>query len=200
MHVQKHLCLLYSQHTHLFYYCTFNFPVAFMVSETQEALGVFRKKADNSSGVNTENDSGALVQLRSVEFFLGLSFGRQGEGNVPAELPGQRGLRRQLVKSNRALLWASSPRVFICWEKNFFFSLVNLTAQVLSKKKASPHFLHHCFFQIACSNLSVKPIFSFHRPRQLLCPLTMTPWFWESGSCLLCHLYNYQDHRVPFNG
>lgn len=106
MHEQKHLYLLYSQQTHSFYHCTFNFPVVFFVSETQtqEVLGVFRKKANNSSGVNTENYSGALVQRRSVEFFLGLSFGRQGGGNVPAELPGQCGLRGRLVKSNRTLL------------------------------------------------------------------------------------------------
>lgn len=171
-----------------------------MVSETQEALGVFRKKADNSSGVNTENDSGALVQLRSEEFFLGLSFGRQGEGNVPAELPGQRGLRRRLVKSNRALLWASSPRVFICWEETFFFLGEPHCSGFVKKESFTPFSAPLFFFQIACSNLSVKPIFSFHRPSQLLCPLTMTPWFWESGSCLLCHLYNYRDHRVPFNG
>lgn len=171
MHEQKHLYLLYSQQTHLFYHCTCNFPVAFFVSETQtqEVLGVFRKKANNSSGVNTENYSGGLVQLRSVEFFLGLSFGRQGEGNVPAELPGQCGLRGRLVKSNRTLLWASSPHVFICWgKKRVVFFLGEPRCAGFVRKEGFTPFSALLFFFSDCMQQFVSETYIFFSSTQTI--------------------------------
>lgn len=43
MHEQKQLYLVYSQQTHLFHDCTFDFPVVFIVSEAQiqKVVGVF---------------------------------------------------------------------------------------------------------------------------------------------------------------
>lgn len=135
--------LLFEQQHWFFSSCTFDCLLAFIVSESQDVPGVLRKEGCHSSAVNTENYSGTLVQLRSVEFLLGLSFGRQDEGNVPAELPGQCGWRRRLVKSNIALLSASCPHVFICWILCLFF-WVNLTC--FARKESVTPFSAPLFF------------------------------------------------------
>lgn len=142
--------------------------------------------------------------MGSVEFLLGLSLGRQGEGNVPAELPGPGGRRRRLVKSESF----PQPAVLMCLcvRKKKGES----QGTCFLRKKSLHFFLHRCPFllllflffcrQIVGSNLPAKPTFSFHWRTHLLRPLTTSPWLWEPGSRLLCHLYNYRDHHVPFNG
>lgn len=103
---------------------------------------------------------GVLVQLRSAQFSLGLGFGRQGEGNVPAELPGQCGLRRRLVKSNRARLRASCPLLLKKGKEKH--QQANSLGKVLQDgTNFDPFLCTAVFFSplhiIKCSHLSVTP-------------------------------------------
>lgn len=111
----------------------------FRITRSSWCFGKKRGGGSQRSGVNTENYSGTLVQLRSVEFLPGRSFGGQDEGNVPAELPGQCGWTLRLVKPNTALLSASCPRVFRCCILFlFFFFLVRPQSTFCKKGKLHP--------------------------------------------------------------
>lgn len=203
--------ITHEQGTH--FYCI-NRKLAFFVSKrkTQEVLGVLRK-TQATARKSTHKLFNRLVQIRSVEFFLIASaLAGRARGTCQLSYQGASSATRTVWYKEAACETKQSPapiQLSTCvyllekkvWLLLFFLFFRNHCCTGLVRKKSCTSFFTLEFFFLGSMQQFVSAVYIFIITyRQILCLLTTYHWFCESCSRWLCHLYNYWDHHVPFNG